>query len=151
MEQPAPPPVSAAGNTATLGRDLPVLILSRFGADDLAWSEVCRWWVQHLHPGGPACPACSTHVTDDARLSRFREFAEIRCPACGKRFTAKTGTILDGSKLDPREVYLLAFLLALKLPTRQIADIIKCDPNTVRAWAARFEAHSALQQGVPTP
>ena len=107
----------------------------------LKFVEVSRWMVTRLHPSGIWCPACSADLGDSSsRWERWYQFEQVRCIECGKKFSASTGTMLEGSKLEPREIYLLAFYLWLKLPTRQIAELLGVDPGTVRNWDMKFKA-----------
>lgn len=102
---------------------------------------VCRRWILGtIHGGGPvACPECHRALTDLA-AQRFREGRRIHCRACGKFFTARTGTFLDGCHMDFREVILLAVFLHFKIHPREIARILKISPETVRLWEIKFNA-----------
>ena len=118
----------------------PVDAASFFGMDLIKFDDCARWLVSRLHPDGVKCPGCSAAVTDDNRLSRFRQMGQIRCPECGKKFTAKTGTILNETKLEAREIYLLAVLIYLEVSPPHIAAILRVHVDTVRNWQSKFQA-----------
>lgn len=119
----------------------PAEVAESFHYEQLKFAEVSRWLVTRLHPSGIWCPTCSADLGhSERRWQNWYALEQIRCNKCGKKFSAATGTILEGSKLEPREVYLLAFLLWLKIPTPRIADILKVDPATVRNWQLKFSA-----------
>jgi transposase-like protein len=101
----------------------------------------CRHWIlTAIHGEGPdTCPACHAALTGVV-LQRFWEGRRIRCRACGKFFTARTGTFLDGCHMDFREVVLLAVFLHFRIHPREIARILKVSPETVRLWEIKFSA-----------
>lgn len=114
--------------------------LKVFSADFLIWSEAGRWVINQLHPAGQKCPHCQEEITDDTRLERWYQCERIQCKACGRFFTSLTGTILQASQLDPREVYLLAVLTELEVPAAKIAAVIDIHKDTVRIWQRKFKA-----------
>ena len=103
--------------------------------------EVCRWWIlKKIHGDGAiTCPECYAPLTDIA-LRRFWEGCRICCRACGKYFTALTGTFLGGCHMDYREIYTLALFLHHNIPAREIARILQISSETVRLWEIKFEA-----------
>ena len=122
-----------------------------FGYELIKYSECSRWLVTQLHPAGMLCPSCSVDMASIGRqheIERRREhwqaLEQVRCPACGKKFTAATGTIIDGSKLEAREIYLLAVLLWLDVPARRIAEVLRIHPDTVRNWQLKFQAQAEV-------
>jgi len=108
----------------------------------LKFREVAQWLVTRLHPSGMWCPRCSHDMGVDSprRWEKWYALEQVRCPDCGKRFTAATGTLLDGSKLEPREIFMLADYLDLEVPPRRIAARLKLDIGTVRSWQQKFQA-----------
>lgn len=111
-----------------------------FGMDLIKFEDCSRWLVSRLHRDGVSCPGCSVAVTDDKRLERFRLLEQIRCTACGKKFTAATGTILGESKLEAREVYLLAAMIWMEVPPRRMAEVLRVHQDTIRNWQLKFQA-----------
>jgi transposase-like protein len=101
-------------------------------------ARVCAWWlVARLHPNGPACPHCSNSVHPDS-LPRWRELRTLRCTSCGRKFSARTGTILHGANLAPTQIVLMALLLGLRQSNQTIAKLAGCSDETVRQWRERL-------------
>jgi hypothetical protein len=116
------------------GRFTPGAVLAMFGADFLVES-FCRMWILgKLHPAGADCPGCGK----DILLRTFWDGGRVKCDGCGKYFTALTGTFLSGCHLSFREIVLLALLLALEVPDKQIAAVIKMSAENVRLWRLKF-------------
>jgi transposase-like protein len=122
------------------GKFTPVDAVAFFGMDLIKFGDCARWLVSRLHPKGAKCPCCSVEITDKDRLERFRTMEQIRCRKCGKKFTAKTGTILNETKLEAREIYLLAVLIYLEVSPAHIAAILRVHTDTVRNWQTKFQA-----------
>ena len=118
-----------------------------FGAGMLKEDHCVRWIVSSLHPDNPCCPHCSVPVSVGAQ-TRFYQLEQIRCHACGKKFTAATGTLLCGSKLDARQIYLLAVLLFLEVPPARIAGVLRCHVDTVHNWSSHFSSNLQGATGV---
>jgi transposase-like protein len=121
------------------GMFVPGDVLAAFNAEflDEMW---CRAWVlERLHRESPRCPACEEEIPDRLMQS-FCEVKRIRCDRCEKYFTALTGTFLSGCHFSFREIVLLAWLLALKVADKQIAETLKISVESVRLWRHRFEA-----------
>ena len=56
-----------------------------------------QWFAQTRWPNGPICPECqSTNVQSGAKHKTM----PYRCRSCRVRFSVKTGTVMQGSKLD---------------------------------------------------
>lgn len=114
-----------------------------FGFDLIKYDDCCLWIVSQLHPVGAYCPECSfavPHVHQD----RFYKFEQVRCQNCKKKFTAATGTLLSGAKLEPREIYLLAVMSQWGVPAPKIASVLHCHVDTVANWQSHFKAHQEL-------
>lgn len=109
-----------------------------FGIDMIKFADCARWLVTRLHPDGAKCPGCSAGITGHNRLARWYNLEQIRCPECGKKFTAKTGNILNDTKLEAREIYLLAVLIYLEVAPARIATILQIHTDTVRNWQMKF-------------
>jgi transposase-like protein len=114
--------------------------LENFSADCLSWLTVGHWAIDQLHPEGQRCPECKTEIVDEKRMDRWYQCERIQCKSCGRFFTSLTGTILQASQLDPREIYLLAVLSELEVPAAKIASVIDIHKDTVRAWQQKFKA-----------
>ncbi|MCB2187670.1 MAG: transposase [Deltaproteobacteria bacterium] len=100
-----------------------------------------EWLLRQSHPQGPACPHCGRPVPA-GQEARFWRAGKLRC-ACGKWFTGRTGTVLEGAQLAPSQVAAIAFLGALGVAAGQVAKFAGVDPETVRRWWARLAAPHA--------
>lgn len=114
-----------------------------FGLDMIKWDECALWVISQLHPTGARCPHCSAEISSD-RQGRFFEGKQLRCPDCSKKFTALTGTLLNGSKLELREIYLIAVLSSLGVSGARIAAQLHCHVDTVTNWQHHFQAQQEL-------
>jgi transposase-like protein len=98
----------------------------------------CRSWILgQLHREGPRCPECRKGLQEKYH-NRFWQNERIRCPLCGKWFTALTDTIFQGTHMGFREILLLAVFLGLNQPAKYIAEILDIDEETVRLWRCKF-------------
>jgi transposase-like protein len=128
-------PAGMAGAEAHFGlQDL----LRGFEITMLDAPRVRAWIVAHLHQGGPGCPFCGVRITHAKPVQSWAAGRRLRCPDCGHFFTAFTGTFLAESKLSLAQFYVMALLLALRVPDADIARIISRTDETVRAWRRRF-------------
>ena len=129
------------GDTA----QLPGLSPSAFAAElcplNLDATRTARALYQPLHPAGPRCPACRTELDSQARV-HFWAGERLRCSACGKRFTARTGTKLNGCRLTEPQLYLVLVLTGLGLTPTVVAKLVGTSSETVRQWVRKLEPAS---------
>lgn len=149
----------------TISNDVPMICETSNGSVDVHWSagmfsardvlevfnvnfldyEFARMWVlKRLHPDGTHCPGCGIPPLSNEFMQRFWQGKRMRCPQCGKYFTALTGTFLSGCHLDFRGVILLAVLLALGIHDKQIAAIVEMSSENVRLWRKKFQVQERL-------
>jgi transposase-like protein len=112
--------------------------LDRLHASSLDWKESAWPLIDALHLDGKRCPHCGTEIADEARLIRWYQTDRIKCSSCGAFYTSLTGTILHGSTLDPRELYLLQVLLELDVDAVRIASVLNVNRETVKRWKKRL-------------
>ena len=113
----------------------------------LDWDVTARWMIDHLHrTDGKRCPHCHVEIVDEARLQRWYLGERIKCssPECGRFYTSRTNTDLDGSTLDARELFLLKCLLEWGVAVPMIVKIIPINKETVVRWEKRFQAWESL-------
>lgn len=98
----------------------------------------CRaFLVRRLHPGGGRCPDCGTTLTG-RQAETFADGGRVHCNACDRWFTYRTGTPLQGSTADDRQIFLLVLLTAAGCPVATVAAACRLSDDTVRAWQRRF-------------
>lgn len=125
---------------------LPADAAAAFRADFLEEEASRRWILAMIHVAGPiTCPDCRAPLTEIA-LQRFWKGGRICCRACGKYFTALTGTFLAGCHMDFREILLLALFLHFNISAREIARVLKISAETVRLWEIKFQALKRIQE-----
>lgn len=108
-------------------------------------NETCKMWItEKLHHNEARCPRCGASLPE-RQMHSFLDYKRIKCDKCGKYFTALTGTFLSGCHFSFREIVLLAFLLALRVPDKQIAATLKISAENVRLWKEKFKS---LENGV---
>lgn len=100
----------------------------------------CRgWWIRQWHPEGPRCPHCSLPLEGRPAVT-FLGGGRVRCNACRRWSTYRTGTPAHGSTIDDRALYLCALLSAAGLSRPRIARACRLSPDTVRVWQQRWAA-----------
>ena len=111
-----------------------------FGANFLD-EDTCRRWIlaSIYRDRAISCPECSAPLTEKG-LQRFRQAERVRCPACGKFFTAYTDTFLQGCHLTTRQIMLLAVFLHFGIHPEIIATKVGVSTETVRLWQKKFRA-----------
>lgn len=103
-------------------------------------ADYCRFLIYRwLHPDGVRCPHCGADGSPYS--SRLNAGLRALC-LCGKWYSAVSGTWLSGCKLDPRKVYMLAFLVREGFSDSRIAEITDMDRSTVWAWRRKLENRS---------
>jgi transposase-like protein len=113
-------------------------------------TRVRAWIFGRLHSGVcPECPFCGVQITHQKPVQSWAAGRRLRCPDCGRYFTALTGTFLADSKLSLEQFYIMALLLALRVPDAGIARVISRTEETVRAWRRRFA--SIEERGCKVP
>ena len=109
-------------------------IFKRFPDDATAEA----WFVSKRWPGGVACPHCgSTNVQTGAKHKTM----PYRCreKECAKRFSPKTGTVMEGSKLGMQTWIVATYLLSTSLKSVSSMKLHRdLDINQRSAW---FLAH----------
>ncbi|AMV72218.1 hypothetical protein DBW_1864 [Desulfuromonas sp. DDH964] len=98
--------------------------------------SACREHIfQFLRPGisGRSCPSCGATLTTKMQAT-FQRGGKSCCLLCGRQFNWLTGTALQGSKLSPSEIMLLAAMVKLSVPPEDIASAIGRTLQTVKIW-----------------
>jgi hypothetical protein len=70
-----------------------------------------------------------------------RKRPRYKCRSCGKTFSARKGTMLEGLRTDEKKVELVVTLLAYGCPLQAIVHAFGLDERTVAAWQGRAGTH----------
>lgn len=93
--------------------------------------------VERFH-GGFRCPFCETPLHEKHHY-RFLRGLRIRCGACERFYTFRTGTPFSRSKLSSAELVMLESLLTVGVEAKHIAELLNLTIDTVLDWKAKFE------------
>ncbi len=121
-------------------------LMRQFPTDDAAEA----WFIEQRWPEGIACPHCgSLNVQTGAKHATM----PYRCreKGCAKRFSTKTGTVMEGSKLGFQTWLLATFLLTTNLKSVSSMKLHRdLDINQRSAWflAHRLRVALAEEAGV---
>ena len=119
-----------------------VELFRRFPDDETAEA----WFVEQRWPKGPHCPHCgSTNVQSGAKHKSM----PYRCreKECAKRFSAKTGTVMEGSKLGFQVWMIATYLLSTSLKSVSSMKLHRdLDINQRSAWFLAHRLRVALAQ-----
>jgi transposase-like protein len=93
--------------------------------------EACFRFLERLRwPGGPVCPHCGGY-----KIYRFKDGRLMKCSACKKQFTAKSGTIFADSHISLQDWFLTLRMISASagvLTSVQLADAL--DVTQKSAW-----------------
>ncbi len=118
----------------------PAAVLDAFNPAWLDADQIRDWLLRRLHPRGPACPACGCPPIAKAKLAAFYAGRRLQCSQCDRWYSATSGTLLEGVKITPAQLVLLALCQALDLPIPTTAALCGVHANTIRFWRNRLEA-----------
>lgn len=110
----------------------------------IANERTCFWFIHRLRwPKGVVCPDCASR-----RIFVMREggAARYRCKDCRRRFSLRTGTLLEGSKLPLTKWVLAVGLLRVGLSSRALARELSVSRQA--AWEMLHRLRDALANDV---
>ena len=138
---------AASGETKRVPCDfIPSDVAMDFDSNFLDEDTCRRWVIATVYRGQKkACPVCSAPLTEKG-LRRFMLGERVRCPGCGKFFTAFTDTFLQGCHLKLSQVILLAVFLHFGIRHEVIALKVGTTPETVRIWQGKFHAIEQMRE-----
>lgn len=123
--------------------------LSRTFSAELFDEDACRQWVLgRLHPAGAHCPGCDVLLQDKTTLANFRQGKRCYCKSCGRWFTAKTRTFLQGTQMEYRQIFLLAVLLDFMetgITPERIGRCAGVSSNTVSFWHKKIKVAEVVE------
>ena len=102
-------PTKAPGKAHRQGISL-LEILRKFPNDEVAEA----WYVRQRWPHGVACPHCGSMNVQTGAKHKTMPY-RCREKECAKRFSAKTGTVMEGSKLGLQTWMIAAYLMTTSL------------------------------------
>ena len=108
------------------------------------------WYVKRRWPDGPTCPACGS---DNVQTGAKHKTMPYRCREkdCYQRFSAKTGTVLEGSKIGFQKWMIAAFLLTTSLKSVSSMKLHRDLGVTQKtAWFMAQRLRAAFQATGPT-
>jgi transposase-like protein len=70
-----------------------------------------------------------------------RKRPRYRCHACGKTFSERKGTTLEGLRTDEETVQRVITLLAYRCPRQAVVHAFELDERTVASWQKRAGIH----------
>jgi len=117
---------------------LSTLLLQALTPQMLNATACLDWLLQAIHAGWVVCPHCNQEIQSDRQRKAFRSLGRVCCKSCGRWFDSRTGTVLAGTTLSPREIILLALLLEVRIPVGEIAERLGLHETTVRDWRDRI-------------
>jgi transposase-like protein len=110
----------------------------------IANERTCFWFIHRLRwPQGVRGPAC-----DSATIWAMREQGAVRyrCKACRARFSLRTGTLLEGSRLPLTKWVLAIGLFRVGLSARALARELAVSRQS--AWELMHRLRDALKRDV---
>ena len=113
-----------------------------FPSDEVAEA----WFVERRWPNGIHCPHCgSTNVQTGAKHKTM----PYRCreKECAKRFSAKTGTVMEGSKLGFQDWMIATYELSTNLKSVSSMKLSRdLEVNQRSAWFMAHRLRAALAE-----
>ena len=108
-----------------------------------AWFKERRW------PDGIRCPQCGS---TDVQIGAKHKTMPYRCreKKCAKRFSAKTGTVLEGSKLGFQAWMIATFLLSTSpesISSMNLHRELNINPRSAWFVAHRLRVALAVKRG----
>ena len=115
----------------------------KFPTDDVAE----QWFIKQRWPQGICCPECGSLNVQTGGKHKTMPF-RCREKVCGKKFSTKTGTVMEGSKLGYQDWITAMFLVSTSL--KGVASMkLHRDLNVTQktAWFLSMRIRTALSQG----
>jgi transposase-like protein len=110
--------------------------------------EACRdWFLRKLHPDGARCPKCGQEITSEKKANSYWDMKRVSCLACGRSFSAVTGTSLHKIGIEFRALYLLLFLVTHGVRVNRIAANLGISTGAAYLWANRAKAATCERSG----
>ena len=109
-------------------------------------ATVEAWFLERRWPSGIACPHCGSANVQTGAKHKTMPF-RCREKECAKRFSAKTGTVMEGSKLGFQVWMVTTFLLATNLKSVSSMKLHRdLNINQRSAWFLAHRLRVALAE-----
>jgi transposase-like protein len=119
-----------------------VEIMRKFPNDEAAEA----YFVEQRWPEGPACPHCGSTNVQSGTAHKTMPY-RCREKECAKRFSAKTGTVMEGSKLGFQVWMVATFLLSTNLKSVSSMKLHRdLDITQKSAWFLAHRLRRALDR-----
>ena len=118
-------------------------LLNKFPTD--ATAE--EWFIQKRWPNGICCPECGLLNVQTGCNHKTMPF-RCREKACGKKFSTKTGTVMEGAKVGYQDWIIAMFLVSTSLKgvaSMKLHRDLGVSQKT--AWFLSMRIRTALSQG----
>jgi len=130
---------NSAGLGATAARPIEYSLAS-FVNEAAAREYILR----QLHPlPQQRCPSCGAVIADETTQRNFWKGRRCACKACGRWFSATSGTYLQGTQMSFAQLLVLFNLCELltgDITPGRIASSVGVSIDTVRIWKTRLKA-----------
>ena len=106
-----------------------------------------RWFIEGRWPSGICCPQCGSLNVQTGCAHKTMPF-RCREPVCGKRFSTKTGTVMEGSKISYPDWAIAVYLLTSSLKSVSSMKLHRDLGITQKsAWCMAHRLRNALESG----
>lgn len=103
-------------------------------ADLIDEEKAVRRLSLQVHGADIHCPQCKELAPASIYRGGF-----VRCPKCRKKYTWRTGTVFEGTKLNAATLILLLSKLINKENEKSIASSLLLSLDTVKLWQIKLD------------
>jgi transposase-like protein len=101
----------------------------------------CRQWlIDELHPKGVQCPRCGEIQRSSHIITLAYSMKRIACEECKRKFSAFSGTVLEGTRLTARQLVAMLMGFRFKRGDQEIARMALVSRTTVFRWRLFLQA-----------
>ena len=105
-----------------------------------------QWFIQQRRPDGITCPHCGSANVQTGAKHKTMPF-RCRSKDCGKRFSTKTGTVMEASKLGYQVWIIATYLMTTSLKGVSSMKLHRdMDINQRSAWFLAHRLRKALAE-----
>lgn len=104
----------------------------------LEGKKLSCWFSANFHGLQVRCHHCGAMLEKKA-LAAFLDFRITSCATCRRKTSFFNNTPLHAAKISREHFVVMAALLALNVPTKDIASALGLSDGTVREWGLKFD------------